>query len=330
MNICTYRSNLEINRFQWKLLADNALSANFFQTPECYDFYETLSFLKPFVFGVSENSQLKGVICGYLIADGGKIKRFFSRRAIIHGGALLSNDISETALQELLTTLKTELSSQSIYIEIRNYSDFSCRRQLMEENKFHYVQHFDCWVDTTDITTTFAHFSKSKQRQIVAAQKAGFEWSATTDIDEITDYYRLLQNLYRTKVKRPLFPLEFFLKLSQHANGKLLVVKKSGKVVGGMACAVYPEKKMYEWFVCGDILATYAGMAYAAEKNIPYFDFMGAGKPDEDYGVRKFKSKFGGKLVEYGRFLYICNNFLYRLGYWAIRYLYSNEDHKGK
>ena len=60
----------------------------------------------------------------------------------------------------------------------------------------------------------------------IYAQKEGFEWSATTDIDEITDYYRLLQNLYRTKVKRPLFPLEFFLKLSQYANGKLLVVKK--------------------------------------------------------------------------------------------------------
>ena len=31
------------------------------------------------------------------------------------------------------------------------------------------------------------------------------------------------------------------------------------------------------------------------------FDFGGGGRPDEDYGVRDFKAKFGGELVDYGR-----------------------------
>jgi serine/alanine adding enzyme len=31
------------------------------------------------------------------------------------------------------------------------------------------------------------------------------------------------------------------------------------------------------------------------------FDFGGAGRPDEPYGPREFKSKFGGELVDYGR-----------------------------
>ena len=31
------------------------------------------------------------------------------------------------------------------------------------------------------------------------------------------------------------------------------------------------------------------------------YDFGGAGKPDEEYGVRDFKAKFGGDLVNYGR-----------------------------
>ena len=31
------------------------------------------------------------------------------------------------------------------------------------------------------------------------------------------------------------------------------------------------------------------------------YDFGGAGKPDEEYGVRDFKAKFGGELVCYGR-----------------------------
>jgi lipid II:glycine glycyltransferase (peptidoglycan interpeptide bridge formation enzyme) len=31
------------------------------------------------------------------------------------------------------------------------------------------------------------------------------------------------------------------------------------------------------------------------------FDFGGAGRPDEPYGPREFKAKFGGELVDYGR-----------------------------
>jgi len=85
-----------------------------------------------------------------------------------------------------------------------------------------------------------------------------------------------------------------------------------------------PDSTLYEWFVCGDesvmkdiypsVVATWAGIEYAAKNNIPRFDFMGAGKPDKNYGVREFKSKFGGELVEDGRFLYICNTLLFSIG----------------
>ena len=33
-----------------------------------------------------------------------------------------------------------------------------------------------------------------------------------------------------------------------------------------------------------------------------YYDFGGAGWPDEEYGPRDFKAKFGGDLVCYGRY----------------------------
>ena len=48
---------------------------------------------------------------------------------------------------------------------------------------------------------------------------------------------------------------------------------------------------------------------------------MGAGKPNEDYGVREFKSKFGGELVEFGRFERINNHFLYLIGKTGLKIL---------
>ena len=58
----------------------------------------------------------------------------------------------------------------------------------------------------------------------------------------------------------------------------------------------------------------YAGMKYACDNGYAVFDMMGAGKPDEEYGVRDFKAEFGGELVEHGRFLCVTKPLLYRIG----------------
>ncbi|RLI52815.1 MAG: GNAT family N-acetyltransferase, partial [Candidatus Thorarchaeota archaeon] len=42
-------------------------------------------------------------------------------------------------------------------------------------------------------------------------------------------------------------------------------------------------------------------LRWGVENGYRVYDFGGAGKPDEEYGVRDFKAKFGGKLVCYGR-----------------------------
>jgi lipid II:glycine glycyltransferase (peptidoglycan interpeptide bridge formation enzyme) len=52
---------------------------------------------------------------------------------------------------------------------------------------------------------------------------------------------------------------------------------------------------------------------------------MGAGKPGDGYGVREFKSEFGGELVEHGRFLYVCKPQLYVLGKFMVRRLKNGK-----
>ena len=48
---------------------------------------------------------------------------------------------------------------------------------------------------------------------------------------------------------------------------------------------------------------------------------MGAGEPDKPYGVREFKARFGGKEVEYGRFLFIAHPWLYWFGNVGVKLL---------
>lgn len=98
-----------------------------------------------------------------------------------------------------------------------------------------------------------------------------------------------------------------------------------------MFFVVLSEKCIYEWFVCGEdrqyknvypsICATWGGIEYAAQNGIPLFDFMGAGKPDIEYGVRDFKAEFGGTLVEHGRFCYVANPMLFFIGRLGVKLL---------
>jgi lipid II:glycine glycyltransferase (peptidoglycan interpeptide bridge formation enzyme) len=105
---------------------------------------------------------------------------------------------------------------------------------------------------------------------------------------------------------------------------RVFIVKHNEKLLGGAYCLVQPGRALYTYYYCGirdyhrriypTHLAILAAMEYALDNNIPLIDFMGAGKPDEEYGVRRYKAEFGGQLVEHGRFIKILNPFLYHLG----------------
>jgi serine/alanine adding enzyme len=319
----------EIDILQWRQLVDQSNTSSFFQTNECYEFYKSLSFLNSFVFGVSEDGKLVGLICGYIVAEDGKIKRYFSRRAIIPGGILLAENTSNKAIKLLIEKTKRELSRKVIYIEIRNYNDYSKYRTIIEQSGFGYQPHLNFHVATPDITTALKNLNTTKRRQIKQTEKEGVKCYSTNEKTDLLAFYKLLENLYKTKVKTPLFPISFFEKLIQQPFAKLFVVKNKEVVLGGIICVMLQDKTVYEWFVCGEeysdskiypsTLATWTAIAFSATHNFKRFDFMGAGKPDINYGVREFKSKFGGELVEYGRFLYICKPALFWIGKQMIK-----------
>ena len=147
---------------------------------------------------------------------------------------------------------------------------------------------------------------------------------------EIKEWYEILRELYRTKVKTPLWPAEFFLEAYRQGVGKFLLVKYEGKVIGGNM-VVTDGKTVYEWFECGrnaaykeqypSVMATWAGIQWAKENGCARYDMMGAGEPGVPYGVRDFKSEFGGEMVEHGRFLCVNKPMLYRIGALAVRIL---------
>jgi lipid II:glycine glycyltransferase (peptidoglycan interpeptide bridge formation enzyme) len=79
--------------------------------------------------------------------------------------------------------------------------------------------------------------------------------------------------------------------------------------------------RSYSKFVPNELLM-WNILEWGANKGLRVYDFGGAGRPDEEYGVRDFKAKFGGNLVSYGRNVYVHRPGVLRLvklGYQLFR-----------
>lgn len=324
------RTYSEIDKQDWRLLAETSPLSTWFQTDEAYRFYQSVSDMCAFVYGVMEEDKLVGVIVGYTTQEKCKLKQYFTARAIVVGGPLLDENISESALTMLLQTLKKQ-RGEAIYIETRNLHDYSRWKTVFKANGFAYHPHLNIQVTCNALHT----MSEQRIRQVRKALKNGVVITEPQSEQEIRDWYQLLRQLYRQKVRTPLWSEAFFLQFYRHGIGKYLLVKYNGKVIGGMMCPIFAGKAIYEWYVCGldeayreqypSVMATYAAIEYAKQNDIPMFDFMGAGVPDQPYGVRDFKMEFGGEMVEHGRYLHIRKPLLYKIGKWGVKILKSGK-----
>ena len=230
---------------------------------------------------------------------------------------------------------------EPIYIETRNFNDYSRWKGAFEKAGFEYQPHLNFHVDTSSVELVEANLGKSRKRDIRTTIREGVTITSIYDlglqIDDserermVREYDQVLKNLYKTKVTTPLFPESFFQTLAKHLDARFLLTELNGKIIGGTVCVAQEGKCLYEWFACGEdgvyphvfpsCYATYSGIRYAAEHNMPRFDMMGAGKPDEAYGVRDFKAKFGGKEVEHGRFICTTKPMLYKIGAFGVKIL---------
>lgn len=329
-----------IDREAWRALVKASATGTWFQTPDAYDFYASMPELfRPFAIGVTcdpagTQTQMRAVCVGYITVEKSAFKQFLTRRAIIVGGPCLADDCINEEVSLLLSTLRQQLSTGAnapIYIESRNFNDYSRWKNAFAAAGFDYMPHLNFHVDTSSAEVVEANLGKSRKRDIRTSLRDGATIIEQPTLEQVREYYAILEHLYKTRVKTPLFPFSFFEKLWHHKDGRFILVALNNEIIGGTVCVEQEGKCLYEWFACGrdgewktifpSTLATYSGIRYAAEHNCSRFDMMGAGKPDEAYGVRDFKAKFGGKEVDHGRFLCITKPLLYRIGVLGVKLL---------
>jgi len=321
----------KINKKLWGELCTNSLFSSPFQTPEFYELYNSVEGFSADVFAVEQEGKLTSLVVVTLQKEHG-IKEYFSRRGIVYGGILISEN-NEESLKFLLKHLNNFYRNQLIYIEIRNNFDYSILKSAFQLNNFNYQPHFNVQLKTenTSMEAILSNMKYNRRREINISFKEGAEVNEAQNENEVIALFDILKDLYTTKVKLPLPNLNYFIGLYKSKIGKVFIVKHHNKVIGGSFCIFHQGMSINTLYYAGirnyhkKIFPTHLAIMgvteFAIRNNLKMVDFMGAGKPGKEYGVRDYKLEFGGELLEHGRYLKIINPILYNIGKLGLKLL---------
>ena len=314
---------------EWDRFVESHPDGTVFQSESMYRLFNDTKKFEPVIVAAFNDERLVGILLGTIIKEYSSGIGFFTSRTVVYGGPLIddNSDNAGKILDLLLKELINQVKNRSIFIQFRNFFEWNDRKEIFYKNDFKYLERLNYLVDTTSEKDVIKRMSSSKMRQVKKGLKNGAEIIDPENMEQVKEFYKLLYYLYKYKVKKPLPEWSFFKSFYEQSKdgrlGIIKLIKYKDEIIGGILSPVLKDKVIYEWYICGmdreyknlypSVLATWAAIDYGVKNNLKIFDFMGVGVPDRDYGVREFKSKFGGEMVNYGRFGRINNKFLYAI-----------------
>lgn len=304
----------EISEDNWiKFLNENE-SANIFQTPFFYKIYEETDNHTPFVVAtLNKTNEITGIVVGVKINYFRMNNFMFSRNIIIGGPIAKRNNIE--IIKILLEEINRNYSSLAVYNEVRNISNQLTFNDAYQSTGYKFYSHLNFLIDLYhDSDNLWNNLNNSKRRLIKKASKMNliFENLTLTE-SNIINGYQIILDVYR-RAKLPLPNIDFFISAMKFSNNdfKLLLfsVNLDNKMIGVRFALAY-QSYVYGWYA-GSFSDYYRynpneylawnTLLWCKSNGYSIFDFGGAGRPNIAYGVRNFKAKFGGTLVNYGRY----------------------------
>lgn len=305
-----------INKEKWSDFVYNHPQGNIFQTPEMAEVYKRTKNFEPISLAVvGSNSEILALLQAVVIRETKGPLGSFSARSFIQGGPLFFKD--EGGLEAVSVLMKEYdkiARKYALYSEIRNAHDTSQFKSLFEKLGYNFEGHLNFLVNLTKPKEDlWSNLSKSRRRFIRKAREKGVTVEEIKDHNLILSFYGLLQRTYKN-AKMPLADISLiesaFDILIPKNLLKFYMAKYKDEYIGGIMCPIY-KGVITEWFVTGSRahsklypseMVTWHPIEWGSENGYHIFDFLGAGKPDVEYGVREFKRQFGGKLVNFGRY----------------------------
>lgn len=316
----------ELNREKWSEFVYDHPYGNVFQTPEMFEVYKNTENYEPiFLAVVNEKDEILGTLLAVIQKEYSGILGNFTARSIIWGGPLVK-DNKEEIFDSILKEYNRVIKRKVIYTQFRNLWDLESQKNIMKKNGFIYEEHLNILINLEKSEEQLWKEVHSKRRnEIRRAKKEGVVFSVESSIDALKTCYEIIEEVY-SYARLPYPSFTFFKALFENSKERiglrLFTAKYDDQIIGCMLGLVFKEtiydfyagsyRKFYNKYP-NDLIPCEIFL-WGKKNGFRIFDFGGAGKPGVSYGVRDYKKKFGGELVNFGRYEKIHRPFLMKIG----------------
>lgn len=308
----------ELDEGRWRRFIEDHPLGNVFHTPEMFEVFSRAKGHNPELWAVEDDrSDVLALMTPVHVSVREGPLRWLSTRSIVYGSVLCrDNDDGVAALRILLSGYEAGIGKTTLFTEFRNLSDLGHVRETFEACGYTYEDHLDYLIDLDRTPEDVLQGMRTKARKAIrkGIRDGHVVVAEVTDRTELDDWYALLERTYRHArvplADRSLFEAAFDV-LRPAGMGRFLLARVDDAPA---ACSVElpyqhtifgwygGSDRAYSRFLPNEML-TWHILEWGANSDARIYDFGGAGRPDEEYGVREFKAKFGGELVNYGRFV---------------------------
>jgi lipid II:glycine glycyltransferase (peptidoglycan interpeptide bridge formation enzyme) len=208
------------------------------------------------------------------------------------------------------------IRKKAIYTQFRNI--FDNRRNLKVFNSLGYdlMDHLDIILDLKKgEERLWMEIHKNRRKEIMKGIKKGLVVKLIDihDNNSLESIYHIIYILYK-RIGLPLPSFSFFQNavniLQPTGFLKTFIAYVENEIVGFRMVLTY-NSTIYDWYAASNSeFLTYRPndvlpweiLKWGCNNKFSIFDFGGAGKHGISYGVRNYKERFGGTIVNYGRY----------------------------
>lgn len=314
-----------IGRDIWDSYVENNEHGTIFHTYYMYEVWRDVSGYEPFAFCViDEKRNISALLSGFIQTIAFGLLENLSRRSILLQAPLYDEPDALKALLEVYREFSAK--KRLIYTEVRNHYFRDGYNALMLGSGYKWEGHYNIIKELPDTVDLLRKdLSKKRRGGVNKALKEKFTLEVCSNDAFVVSFYKLLETQYKN-LRLPCPPIAFFencVKMDASSNCYFFNLLDNGKVKISELAFVYKDTihllyigieqepeflnkrpvDLFHFFV----------MQWCIENEVKHFDWMGAGKPGVEYGVRDFKLQYGGELTDYGRYKHTSRPLLLKL-----------------
>ena len=314
---------------EWRRFVYEHPQGSIFHTPEMFQVFSHAKGHHPTLWAaVGNDGHVLALLLPVRITLIDGLLRHFTTRAVAYDSVLCAPGAEgQEALARLLYTYKRQVKGELLFTELRNLSNREAVQPILREHGFVYEDHLNYLIDLKrPPEAIFQSIGRRTRKKVRRGLKQGeVVVEEARERKQVVACYDLLRQTYRAArvplADRSLFEAAFDL---LYPKGMVrFTLARLGQTPAAASVELIYKDVIYGWYggvdraygsyVPNELLVWHI-LKWGAENGYGLYDFGGAGKPDEEYGVRDFKAKFGGELVCFGRNTCVHAPFLLRLG----------------